>query len=404
MKNNIRIFLAVWLALALIACASFKYRGAEPEALLPLKTGWYQLDSQRTYKSIEDEFNFFMNTGMRMVSEHTVNHTGVVVRFEDGVLFDPLVGVAGIELLIDSDGRISSAYNFSIRGNLENDGRFFWNGLIQDGGRLHSIIVRGSLTPLPPSARGGPEFDGIFSLTEAGTGLKKIAKISDGFFTWRYLEEETDFPLWPALIQPDGFFSFGLTNTVVMAMGEITSINLSNTIHREGRVIPGQGILMEEISRTTSLGFDQGGAPSAFASTVIHSGELNNEAIPPGIESFVSAARAAARAAPKPNPDQFPSWYLNPPERQGFIFATGEKTFHIKETALALAEAAAAASIAEQLWVRIESSVTEVSTERTTRIDERFLSQTLQRLNFRVIEREFNEETNTAFVLAELEL
>jgi hypothetical protein len=66
-----------------------------------------------------------------------------------------------------------------------------------------------------------------------------------------------------------------------------------------------------------------------------------------------------------------------------------------------MAEAAAAANIAEQVWVRIESEIIERSTGSETRVDARIKSESLQRLNYRVIEQVYNEETHTAFVLVE---
>jgi hypothetical protein len=184
-------------------------------------------------------------------------------------------------------------------------------------------------------------------------------------------------------------------------MGELMSTNMSTYFSAEGKVIPGQGISMEEVTRTSGMGQDQGGAPQVYAGTVIHSGEYPNEAIPADIESLVRSGRAAVRAEPKPNPAKYPPWYLKLPEKPGFIYAAGEKTFEDKETALAMAEAVAMANIAEQVWVRIESEIIERSTGNETRIDEHLKSESLQRLNYRIIERLYNEETHTAFVLAE---
>ena len=36
----------------------------------------------------------------------------------------------------------------------------------------------------------------------------------------------------------------------------------------------------------------------------------------------------------------YPLWYLNLPVKPGFIYAAGEKTFNVRETAFVLAEAA----------------------------------------------------------------
>jgi hypothetical protein len=135
----------------------------------------------------------------------------------------------------------------------------------------------------------------------------------------------------------------------------------------------------------------------------MRSGAFPNEAIPTDIESIVQAGRAAVRASPKPNPARYPSWYLNPPEKSGFIYAVGEKTFDVSKNALTMAEVAAAANLSNQIMVQIQSSHSEVSTNAGTSIDDRTRSEALRRLNYKVVEQIYNNETRTAYVLLEME-
>ncbi|MDR0442949.1 MAG: hypothetical protein LBH44_06045 [Treponema sp.] len=400
-----QFFLSVALIAITVICLSCASSVKTPEteaevSFLPLNAGWYQYDFERTFKGIEDEYNFAKATGMKMVQELTWKYTGVVCRFEEGVLFDP---VTGIELSIDSEGMISCAENISIKGKLENNGRFFWSGLKEEHGRLNSIFVKGDLSPLPPSVRGGGEFDGVYRLIDTGTGREMLTKISGGFYTWHYLDgKEAGFTPWPTLIRPDGSFTFSMDLTTVMEMGEMQKMNYSTGFTSNGKVVPGQGISIEEISRSAGMGQNQSGGPQIYAGTAIRSGEYPNDAIPADIENLVRAGRAAVKIEPKPNPAQYPSWYLRPPVKSGFLYASGEKTFAVKETAFAMAEAAAAANIAETLWVRIESSILDNSVNGETRVDERIKTETLQRLDYRIVERHYNDVTHTAFVLAEL--
>jgi hypothetical protein len=392
-------FVLITAVLIFTSCVSVQ-SSKKTAAVLPLSTGWYQYDFERTFKGIEDEYNLSLSTGMKIVQELTWKYTGVVCRFEDGVLYDP---VTAIELSIDNSGRISCAENVSIRGNVNKDGRFFWSGLKEEHGRLNAISVKGTLIPLPASVRGGKEFDGVYHMIDTGTGREQLAKISGGFYTWNFIdEEETGFTPWPTLIRTDGTFSFSMDLTTVMEMGEFSKMNYSTGFLVDGKVIPGQGISMEEISRTSGQGLDQRGAPQIYSGTMIRSGEFPNEAIPADIENLVKSGRSAVRSEPKPNREKYPLWYLNLPVKAGFIYAAGEKTFNVKETAFAMAEAAAAANLADQIKVKIESSITEVSNDSQTMIDERIRSEALQRLNYKIIEREYNEETRTAFVLAEM--
>jgi hypothetical protein len=408
MMRTIKIFFSIAFFTSATIFFSCTSTGASREqalpmqpVLLPLQPGWYQYDFENTVKGIEDEYNFAMSTGMKMVQEITWKYTGVVCRFEDGVLYDP---VSGIELSIAADGQISCTENISIRGTLEKNGRFFWSGLKEEHGRLNSLVVKGTLTPLPASVRGGREYNGVYCMIDSGTGREILANISDGFYTWRYIDgEEAGFTPWPMLIQADGSFSSSMDITTVMEMGDFAKTNYSTGFEMQGKVIPGQGISMEEVTRSTGLGQDQGGAPQTYVGTILRSGEIPNEAIPADIENLVRSGRAAVKAEPKPNRAQYPSWYLDIPVKSGFIYAAGEKTFANKETALAMAEAAAAANIAEQLWVRIESSITDITNNAGTRTDERSKSEALQRLNYRIVEQVYNEQTHTAFVLAETE-
>jgi len=391
-------------ALVFLSCATGSGRQAN---LLPLNSGWYQYDSERTFKAIEDEYNLTQSLGMNVVQEITYKYTGVVTNFADGALYDP---VTKIELLVDNKGNISCAENVSIRGTVNRDGSFQWNGLQVENGRLNSLFVKGTLTPLPASVRAGPEFDGVYHMTDQGTGRQQLVKISDGFYTWTYLgSEETVFTPWPTLIHPDGAFSFSMDMTTVMEMGEASRMNFTNGVLSQGRVIPGQGISMEEVVRSAGLssaglGNDSGGKPQVYSGTAIRSGEFPNEAIPADIGSLVRGGRSTARATPRPDRSLYPSWYLNLPVKAGFTYAAGEKTFADRETAFAMAEAAAAAYLADQIMVRIQSASTEISNNAGTRIEEHTRIEALQRLKYRVTERTYNEKTNTAFVLLEMEM
>ena len=397
MKRSILLLI---LSLVCLSCVSLKDTVESEQPLLPLGSGWYQYDFERTLKGIEVEYNFFASTGMQMIYEVTWKYNGVVCRFEDGVLYDP---VSELELSIDSEGIISCVENISIKGEIGNNGRFFWSGTVEEHEQLNTIFVKGQLTPLPPGARGGREYDGVYSLRDTGTGREQIANISGGFYTWQYLDgEAAGFDPWPTLIHPDGSFSFSVEITTVAEMGNISSANTSARFTSEGKVIPGQGITLEELTRTSAQGIDQAGAPQIYAGTAIRSGEYPNEEIPADIESLVESGRAAVKAEPKPNPAVYPPWYLKLPVKAGFIYAAGEKTFGNRETAFAMAEAAAAANIAEQLLVKMESELTTSDSKRMS--EERIKSETLQRLNYRVIEKSYNEEKGTAFVLAEYEL
>ena len=398
MKNYYLFGSLLMTAMITLSCTSA--RGTSAAIKLPLQNGWYQYDFERTFKGIEVEYDFYTTTGMKMIQEITWKYTGTVCRVDEGVLYDP---VMGIELIIDDDGLISCAENFSIRGILEKNGRFFWSGLVEEHGTLNSVFVTGTLRHLPVSARGGREFDGIYHMTDMGTGRKQLVNIRDGFFTWNYIDGiEAEFTPWPTLVRPNGFFASSFEVTTVMKMGEFANANYSTFSSMEGRIVPGEGISMVEMVRTSGIGHDQGSARQIYSGTEVHAEEYPNEMIPSDIESLVKSGKAILRTEPRPDAVQYPSWYLKLPAKKGFIYAAGEKTFNDTAIAYALAEAAAAAEIAERLWVQVESTTMVITNDRGTRIEERIKAETAQQLNYRVIERVYNNETKTAFVLVEM--
>jgi len=387
----------------LLSCATSS--GERPQSgrqtsLLPLSNGWYQYDSERTFKGIEDEYTMSTSMGVNVVQEVTWKYTGVVASFADGALYDP---ITNIELLVDTAGAISCAANVSIRGTLGRDGRFQWSGYVSENGRLNSLFVKGTLVPLPDSVRAGPAFDGVYHMTDKGTGKQQLVNISGGFYTWTYLDNEAAaFTPWPTLVYPDGAFAFGLDITTIMEMGEYSKMNFTNSVLAEGKVTPGQGISLEEVTRSAGLGNDQAKKPQVYSGTVIHAGAFPNEAIPADIDTLVRAGRSSARAAPKPDRSSYPSWYLNLPSKAGYTYAAGEKTFADRDTAFAMAEAAAAAQLADHIMVRIKSTTTEVTNNAGTTVEEHIRSEALQRLSYRVVEKTYNEKTGTAFVLLEM--
>jgi hypothetical protein len=69
-----------------------------------------------------------------------------------------------------------------------------------------------------------------------------------------------------------------------------------------------------------------------------------------------------------------------------------------------MAEAAAAADIALRLRMRIENRIEERENESGRRAESVITIETLEKIPYRVVERDYREETETAFVLLELEL
>ena len=370
----------------------------------PLENGYYRYDFVRTFKGIEDEWNFERDYGMTMVQELTLEQTGTVTAFENGILYDP---VLQIDLTVDRDGIIASADNASVHGEVQRNGRFYWDGVIEQQGRLNSVFVSGTLLALPRGVRAGSEYDGIYHVTDSGTGKEQLVRISDGFYTWRFADgSDPGWTPWPTLVQPDGTFAFTMDMTTVMQMGEQKTA-FSTGFAVSGTVTVGKNILIQEYTRTagTQNRGDDESEPLVYAGGMAREGDYPPDALPADIGHTIAAGKAAGAqkarrtsGAQKPAVN-YPLWYIQPPRKSGSLYAVGEKTFADKETALALAEAAAAASIAEYMRVHVTSATTAAATNNSRRLEERVTTQSTERVPYRVVEREYDEKSATAFVL-----
>ena len=372
---------------------------ASQASLLPLVSGWYLYNFERTFKGVEDEYNFAQSTGMRMVEEITVRQTGTVTFCEEGVLHDP---VLDMYLSVDKEGQIRGIENPSVSGVLSENGSFFWSGLTEENGRMNHVAVTGSLVPLPPSSRAGSRYDGLYHLTDTGTGREQLALVKDGLYTWSYIDgEDAGFTPWPTLIRPDGSFGFDMEWTTVLEMGD-SKANYSTGFVAKGKISPATGINLEIASVTAGASDSGGKSPEIYAGVMAREAEFPNEKLPEDVGAVLPAAVSAAKRAPSPDLSGYPSWYINPPKRENAFFGVGQKTFSVRDTAFAMAEAAAAANIALQIRSRVESSIEESESETGHRSESLINVESMEKIPYRVVERIYREDTETAFVLLEL--
>jgi hypothetical protein len=392
-----------FVAVLLFSCASGPGKDVlePPEAsLLPLAPGWYLYNFERTFKGVEDEYHFAQSTGMKMVQEVTVKQNGAVTWCEDGVLHDP---VLDMYLSVDGEGRIRGVDNPGVSGTLSKGGAFFWSGFTEQNGRLNHVAVRGSLIPLPPRARGDGRYDGLYHLTDTGTGRRQLALVKDGLYTWSYIDgEAAGFTPWPTLIRPDGSFSFDMEWTTVLRMGE-SRADYSTGFVAEGRIDPAVGISLEILSHTAGA-VNGGGGPEIYTGVMARTAEFPNEQIPADVGTALPAAVRAAKKAPPPDWSGYPAWYRDPPVRENALFGVGQKTFSDRDTAFAMAEAAAAADIALRIRMRIEGRIEERENESGLRAESVINIEAMEKIPYRVAERIYREDTQTAFVLLELSL
>ncbi|MDR2589079.1 MAG: hypothetical protein LBC67_06590, partial [Spirochaetales bacterium] len=385
----------------IFSCAA----GPEARLFLPLEDGWYVYNFERLLKGVEDEYAFAASTGLTMVQEITLRQNGTVTCARGGFIFDP---VLALRLRVDDEGAITSVDNPSVSGRLDSAGNFFWSGSLSINERVNKVFITGSLVRLPPESRAGAAFDGVYSLRDSGTGRRQLARVADGFYTWKYIDAEgTDegFQPWPTLVEPDGSFRFDMEITTVLEMGSLGKANYSTAFFSEGKITPGEGVSLKEYSQTSGAGeAGEAGTPHFYSGGMARQGEYPNEEIP----SDLGVKLAAELASPIPSQrfdwGAYPEWYLSPPKREGFLYGLGEKTFADKRAALAVAEAAAAADIAAQIRLNV-TRMTEASWDGQRKsANTIILSGSLEKPEYRVHSSFYNEKTRTAFVLVEAPL
>jgi hypothetical protein len=391
-------------AFSLVLCSVF----AACTTMAP-KKGYYQYDFVRTFKGIEDEWNFAQEYGMKMVQELTLAQTGAVAYFENGILYDPALQ---INLSIDRDGIIASVDNVSVHGEIQRNGKFYWNGLIEQHGRLNSVFVSGTLLPLPRNVRAGSEYNGIYHLTDSGTGKAQLARISDGFYTWSFADgSDPGWKPWPTLVSPNGAIAFSMNMTTVMQMGE-QKTSFSTEFAVQGTVNAGKSIMLKEYSHTagTLIPNSVRSDPLIYSGNMIREGDYPADALPADMQNMIAVRKDSGAQNIKNEPlktgalkknqtIKYPLWYIQPPRNGDAVYAVGEKTFENRETALALAEAAAAASIAEYIRVHVSSTSTTVQTDASRSFENRINTQSAERVQYTVIKSEYDEGSSTAFVL-----
>ncbi|MFP3042555.1 hypothetical protein LQZ19_12130 [Treponema primitia] len=369
---------------------------------LPPADGWYLYDFDQLLKNLESEYTY-AQAGITLKSEVIKKQRGTIAWCEDGVVYDPVLETA---LSVDSTGNIHSPENATVKGLLKADGSFYWTGMIDQPGGLTHTTVTGKLTAITNEIRAGKEFDGLFLLTDNGTGRKQVARAQDGFYTWRYDDdEEVSVTPWPMLIHPDGTLDFSLEMIVVMELGGYGGTNFGNTVSTAGRIIPGEGISME-ISVVSSGLVDTESVPDvqAYGKVQLYNSEVPNDAIPQGVDTLIKAKAVEIKKRPAADISAYPGWYIQPPSKQDFIYASGYSRFENEKVALDLAEAAAAAEISAQIKIRVQSETLEITTDDKTRIDSKLQTETTEKIVYKVLERVYRSETGEAFALLEFKL
>jgi hypothetical protein len=405
MRKTVVVFIALTASILLCFCTSSPAKTAvtdKQKIFLPPAEGWYLYDFDQLLKSIENEYSYAQE-GIALKSEVTKKQRGTIAWCEDGIIYDPVLEIA---LSVDSTGNIHSPENATVKGLLKADGSFYWTGMVDQSGGLTHATVTGKLGAITSEMRAGKEFDGLFLLTDNGTGRKQIARVQDGFYTWRYDDdEEVLLTPWPMLIRPDGTFDSSLEMIVVMEIGGYGGTNFGNAVSTAGCIIPGEGISLEvSVISSGLIGTESAPDVQIYGGVQIYNNEVPNDAIPQGVDTLIKVKAVEIKKQSAADTSTYPVWYIQPPSKQNFIYASGYSRFENEKIALDLAEAAAAAEISAQIKVRVQSETLETSTGNNTRIDSRLKTETTEKIVYKVLKRMYRAGTGEAFVLLEFEL
>ena len=257
MKHSLSSILLLMILSVFLSCTSqsgLQRQPSQPE-FLPLVDGWYCYDFKRTYRGIENEYNFLKNSGIRLYQELSWKQNGTIIYSENGTFRDPLLDLI---FVTDEYGFIRALNNPTISGRINRDGSFFWSGRIDQYETLDNVFVEGILTFIKNEMRADNQYDGLYHMTNSSNGRQQLCRVSDGFYSWTYIDaEEGDLlePL-PLLVSPDGTFSFMLEITNILEMGETASTNNSVVSRIEGKIIPGESISMQEYTRSAARSGD----------------------------------------------------------------------------------------------------------------------------------------------------
>ena len=375
----------------------------QPE-FLPLSDGWYCYDFKRTYRGIENEYNFFESTGMSFFQELTWKQKGTIIYAEGEVFCDPLLDIV---FIVDDKGTLRSLNNPTIIGTIRNDGSFFWSGRIDQYETLNNVYVEGVLIFISSEMKASSQYDGLYHMTNSSTGREQLCRVNDGFYTWTYIDKNEGDQLepLPLLVSPDGAFSLNLEVTNILEIGKTTSTHNSVESHIGGQIIPGESIRMQEFTKSSARsGNSEYQTPTVYAGIITRDAQYPNEVVPLNVRDSIQKPLRSGKTAGRVNSSLYPEWYFNPPHKSGYVYAIGEKTFDDEKTALALATVIAAADIAVQIKVFLKSELLDIQNNSGQSIDNRISLESIEQLNFRVVEQQYDSERSTAFVLLEAPL
>jgi len=368
--------------------------------LQALSDGLYVLNYTKSTSFPETEAQY-RAMGMDFRQNSIETYTDIVIEIDENSFLDP------VELLtfsIDRRGVVSCPTNPTIVGIYnKRTGELYWSGYIEHFQQLKYARSTGKIEKITRKSKADMDNTLVYQL-ENSQGDLLTASFQDGFLLLKKTESgETSYLGWPTRVNPDGSFRSTLGIAIEVITGQTNAPPLvqalqNTTIVTEGKINEDGSIGITFYSDYALTKDSKNQLKTSFSGRILNSQEMIQKG--ENYEDFKIDLNTRSEAL-RTNRN-YPDWYLNPPSDDTFLYASGCRSLADEEGALKMAETIAAAVLASQIKVRIQSDFLEVNGQTEEFVQEITTEKAKEELSYEVQESLYNDETKTAYVLIKM--
>ena len=326
-------------------------------------------------------------------------YMGIVIEMEDGSYLDP---VEMLSFRINKRGEISCPDNPTVTGFYNRrSGDFHWEGYIGFHDQLKYSESRGTLEKIDNSSKARMTNSTVYHLEDAA-GNQLTASLQHGFLILKNENnQDSVYQGWPILVGPDGKFSSHFDLSTEVITGQTGADPIVQAVHNAILVTEGSitedGKISISFYNDYAMNRDQQEKPGeTFSGMALNTSEISTR----GENSYDDfKVRLRSRIDLSTADYSYPPWFINPPMEENRIFGAGCRTLPDREKALQMAETIAAAVLANQIRVSIQSESLHSEEDGTTRVQQTIEETSREELNYTVRESLYDENTQTAYVL-----
>jgi len=368
--------------------------------LQALSDGLYVLNYTKSTSFPETEAQY-RAMGMDFRQNSIETYTDIVIEIDENSFLDP------VELLtfsIDRRGVVSCPTNPTIVGIYnKRTGELSWSGYIEHFQQLKYARSTGKIKKITRKSKADMDNTLVYQL-ENSQGDLLTASFQDGFLLLKKTESgETSYLGWPTRVNPDGSFRSTLGIAIEVITGQTNAPPLvqalqNTTIVTEGKINEDGSIGITFYSDYALTKDSENQLKTSFSGRILNSQEMIQKG--ETYEDFKIDLNTRSEAL-RTNRN-YPDWYLNPPSDDTFLYASGCRSLADEEGALKMAETIAAAVLASQIKVRIQSDFLEVNGQTEEFVQEITTEKAKEELSYEVQESLYDDETKTAYVLIKM--